>query len=168
MRITKLEALALSKALHSLGLHGCSRAHEDTTSTTLLDLSRKVDVFLLAGDDVVDDGTPKEHGKPVPRKEPESFISGEELHALGPTSADVDNALEFEHSPSSRMTEACVDLLLGGEVIAQGITDIRRAKKALAVMTRAGDGDWVSFDVKRFPKDWIAELPLNAHVGVEA
>jgi hypothetical protein len=76
--------------------------------------------------------------------------------------------MEFERRPASGKTPAYVDLLLDGEVLVQDVTDIRRNKKSIAVRLRSG-GDWMSFDIKhRFPKEWIRELPLNTHVGVEA
>lgn len=142
----------------------------------LLELSRRVDVFLLAGegDDVVDDLPRKVDVVDEPhemsddddeKEEPEVFISGEELHDLKPLHTKG-GALEFELRPAAGRSPARVDLLHGDTCVVQDVTDVRRSGKLFAA--RAVDTGWVSFNVPKFTKEWTQNFPLDVLVGVEA
>lgn len=182
MKITKLEALALAKALHSLGL-SCQQSivrTNDRMSTALFELSKRIDVFLLAGDqekyqegadceslegDENTSSSDREDGRDD--EEPESFISGEELHDLKPL--NVKSAtLEFELRPAIGKSPASVDLIHDGMCVVKDVSDVRRSGKSLAVRSHVGDGEWSTFNVQKFTKDWTQALPFDVLVGVEA
>ena len=183
MRITKLEALALSKALHSLGL---CRHTDDQTTDTLVGLAKKVDVYLLCGsedDELAKDTTPKKgHGdvlkatfqvapfnieKEEPEEEHGSFVSGPDLHNLRQVTSDGDT-LEFEFQPARARDLARVDLLHGGTCVVEDVSDLRRQGKKLLVRSHGDPETWSTFSVTKFSKDWISALPLDELVGVEA
>lgn len=181
MKITKLEALALAKAFHSLGL-ACHPHLGDTTVDTLVDLAKKVDIYLLCGssddDELAEDDSPKKAYKEAPEgeeeeeepdedEEPESFVSGPALHALKPVQSKG-GTLEFELRQANGRTPAKVDLLQDGTCVVEDVSDVRRSGKELRARSHEDRASWSYYEVTRFSKDWTKTLPLDETVGVEA
>ncbi len=173
MHITKLEALALSKALHSLGLtsHSCGF---DRTSDTLIELAKRVDVYLLCGSSedakLVNDPTPcfeaPDLEKEAPEEEHDSFVSGSELHNLRSVTSDG-LTFEFELHRANGRQPARVDLLQGGACVVEDVSALRRQGKKLLVRSHGNPEMLKTFSVTKFSKDWISALPLDELVGVE-
>lgn len=183
MRITKLEALALAKGLHSLGL-ACHPHLGDTTVDTLVGLAKKVDIYLLCGsedEELAKDDTPKkmykvplkgraeeeDEGEPEEDEDPDSFVSGPDLHDLKPVQAKG-GTLEFELRQANGRTPAKVDLLHDGVCVVEDVSDLRRSGKEIRARSHDEPDEWSTFAVTKFSKDWTKALPLEELVGVEA
>lgn len=99
----------------------------------------------------------------------DSYARGDELHALKAVKS-TDGSVEFElvedDSKEDEPVELHVDLLVNGYTELESVTHVRRKGKELHV--RDGEGEWYTFDVTKFSKDWIAAFPVGDLVEVEA
>jgi len=182
MKISKKEALALTKVLHQ----HVEPAHAivygnvvDDHRKTLRELAGRIDRFILvdeADGDYVDEeyrpkesadkqqacdffpeGEDEEGAKDELSPEPTAFVTGDGLHDLKPATSKSGH-LEFEKVGPS------VDLLVDGEPVVGGIAYVRRTGRQIVV--EDVHGDQTIYEVSRFPKGWATLMPAGALVEV--
>ena len=192
MKITKEEALALTKMLHPHTDFGSalSQAEKPAFLTILEDLQEKLTAFLLNGEEDCCDHDEEQEEKEDDEEtkdelEDEEDDSEEEDEEEGDEDEEeqeveceryaagsilhsltqvksTGGTLEFEEDEE----RGTVDLLINGDLEYENVRYVERGAKTLLVARHADDA-WISYSVTKFPKDWIKTFPLNVTVGVE-
>jgi hypothetical protein len=193
MKITREEALVLSKLLH---LHTGSAlvvAEKSRFQELLEELSERLDDYILNGNEEEEDDeeteddeedqedSSDEGGKEDDEEEDDckdssekddeedndlkcdGHVSASELHDLPPVRTSRHGSIEFEADEES--TEESVMLLADGYQEHE-VTHLRRKSGELHV--RDVDGNWHVFRHPKFPKAWASVLPLDELIGVTA
>ena len=189
MKLSKHDALALAKVLHNyvVDFYNTPEYEKSEHQETLEDLVERIDEFLLGcgeegnkneKDDSVSDAIAGEAEKKKSEEDEEvsdkesdveddeseelgadNTVYGDELHDLKAVRTDR-GSLEFEAVEESDDVDVLID---GGYEYT--ITHVRRKSKQLEVR-RKDNGEWVAFNVTKFPSGWTVVLPLNELVEV--
>jgi hypothetical protein len=98
--------------------------------------------------------------------DPDCWVSAGDLHDLKAVKTTA-GSLEFEAPEDADSDdEDTVDVLVDGYHECT-VTHVRRKGKKLEVR-RADNGEWVTFNVTKYPSGWAKVLPLNELAEVEA
>jgi len=183
MKLTKEEALTIIKVAAIASVQTGDQVLSDDLFEELTNLSIAAELMLLKEGERYEEAEDKRKDEKVPCCEAckeevdeseeaqkvdeleglhDCEVSASVLHNLKPVSIVAGYKLEFEELGSG----LCEVLIDGYTEIR--ITHVRRTGNDITVREAGRDDVWTTYSVSKFPKDWIACLPVNKLVKVTA